>query len=255
MDDLNRVLTEAGVSKVKLAKYLGVSRQMLYNYLAEKSIDKWPKEKSTKLFTLLDIKSAKELSKIVVDGAYIVEIEKKIEESLQETQARSCALDLKGLSKKEQDLFYDIFNVLKQKVQNDKTKETVHVMRYLNNFLQSMDNTKELKFVLAYFSKSLGFTDPLEFAFNESQQFIFESIMYSGMTLYTNGGASKSRIADTHKRFVQEIEQKKEERLSRTQELNAAKIQALRELGYSQITSENAKEVLDKIAEIQSRKV
>ena len=75
------------------------------------------------------------------------------------------------------------------------------------------------------------------------------------MTLYTNGGASRSKIAETHKRFVQEIEHKKEERLSRTQELNAAKVQALKELGYTEINNENAKEVLDKIAEIQSRKV
>ena len=52
-----------------------------------------------------------------------------------------------------------------------------------------------------------------------------------------------------------EIEQKKEERLSRTQELNATKLQALRELGYTKITTDNAKEVLDKIVEIQSRKV
>jgi len=255
MNDLNRILTEAGVSKVKLAKYLGVSRQMLYNYLAEESIDKWPKEKSKKLFMLLDIQKAEELKKIKVDGTFILEIEKKIEESLQELQSKSCSLDLKGLSKKEQELFYDIFNGLKQRMQDDKTKETFYLMKYLNHFLQSIDNTKELAYVLAYFSKSLGFTDPLEFAFNENQQFIFESIMFSGMTLYTNGTASKSRIADTHKRFVQEIEQKKEERLSRTQELNAAKIQALRELGYSEINAENAKEVLDKIAEIQSRKV
>jgi len=75
------------------------------------------------------------------------------------------------------------------------------------------------------------------------------------MTLYNNGGASKSKIAETHKRFVQEIEHKKEEVLSRTQELNTAKVQALKELGYTEINNENAKEVLDKIAEIQSRKV
>lgn len=255
MNDLNIILTEAGISKVKLAKYLGVSRQMLYNYLAEDSIDNWPKEKSKKLFMLLDIKDATELSSIQVDGNYIIEIEKKIDDSLEELHTKSCALDLKGLSKKEQELFYDIFNNLKQRLQDDKSKETFYLMKYLNNFLQSLDNTKELKYVLAYFSKSLGFTDPMEFAFHEGQQFIFESIMYSGMTLYTNGNASKSRIADTHKRFVKEIEQKKEERLSRTQELNAAKIQALRELGYKEITAENAKEVLDKIAEIQSRKV
>lgn len=255
MKDLNRVLSEVGISKVKLAKYLGVSRQMLYNYLAESSVEKWPKEKSTKLFTLLGIKSAKDLKKIVVDGAFIVDVEKKIEESIEEIQNRTCSLDMKGLSKKEQELFQDIFATLKQKLTTDKSKENLYLLKYINNYLQSMDNTPELKYVLAYFSKSLGFVEPLEFAFNENQQYIFESIMYSGMSLYTSRGASRSKIAETHQRFVKEIEQKKEERLSRTQELNATKIQALRELGYTKITTDNAKEVLDKIVEIQSRKV
>ena len=90
MKDLNRVLSEVGISKVKLAKYLGVSRQMLYNYLAESSVEKWPKEKSTKLFALLGIKSAKDLKKIVVDGAFIVDVEKKIEESIEES--KKCIL-------------------------------------------------------------------------------------------------------------------------------------------------------------------
>jgi len=118
-----------------------------------------------------------------------------------------------------------------------------------------METNKELKYILAYMSKSMGFIDHTEYTFNENQQFIFEAILFSAMTLYTNGGASRSKIADTHKRFVQEIEHKKEERLSRTQELNTLKVQALKELGYTVINNENAKEVLDKIAEIQSRKV
>ena len=46
-----------------------------------------------------------------------------------------------------------------------------------------------------------------------------------------------------------------EEKLSRTQELNTVKIQALKELGYTEINEDNAKEVFEKIAEIQSRKV
>lgn len=33
MTYLNELLQEVGISKVKLAKYLGVSRQMIYNYL------------------------------------------------------------------------------------------------------------------------------------------------------------------------------------------------------------------------------
>ena len=104
-------------------------------------------------------------------------------------------------------------------------------------------------------SKSLGFTDPMEFVFNRDKQYVFESIMFSAMTLYNNGGASKTRISETHKRFVQDIEHKNEEKLSRTQELNTAKVQALKELGYTEINEDNAKEVLEKIAEIQSRKV
>ena len=49
MDKLNKILQELGLSKVKLAKYLGVSRQMVYNYLVLDSLDKWPKEKKVLL--------------------------------------------------------------------------------------------------------------------------------------------------------------------------------------------------------------
>ena len=118
-----------------------------------------------------------------------------------------------------------------------------------------METNEELKYILAFMSKSLGFADPMEFNFNKDKQFVFESIMFSAMTLYNNGGSSKVKLAESHKRFVQSIEQKKEEKLSRTQELNTVKIQALKELGYTEINEDNAKEVFEKIAEIQSRKV
>ena len=45
MEKLNEVLHELGISKVNLAKYLGVSRQMVYNYLELDDINKCPKEK------------------------------------------------------------------------------------------------------------------------------------------------------------------------------------------------------------------
>ncbi len=38
-------------------------------------------------------------------------------------------------------------------------------------------------------------------------------------------------------------------------ELNTIKVQALKELGYTVINEKNAAEVLEKMAEIQSRKV
>ena len=109
--------------------------------------------------------------------------------------------------------------------------------------------------MMGYFNKLLGFIKPDDFVFNEEEQFIFESIMHSAMVIYRNGGESKTRLAEQHKKFVEEIEHKNEEKLSRTQEINSAKIQALQELGYSEINQDNASEVLAKIAEIQSRDV
>ena len=62
MKNLNDLLQELGISKVKLAKYLGVSRQMIYNYLELESLNKWPKEKKILLFKLLDIEDGSDES-------------------------------------------------------------------------------------------------------------------------------------------------------------------------------------------------
>ena len=255
MQNLKNLFSEIGISKVRLAKYLGVSRQMLYNYLAEENLENWPKEKAMKILCLLGVKEVKDLDSIKVDGEYIIQVESRLNDSVKDSNDKIDLAELKGLSKKEQELLTNLIQLLKEKIMDDKTKEVYNSYRYLYYFLQSMDTAKELKYILAYIAKSMGFVYHKEYVFNEEKQFIFESIMFSAMTLYNGGGASKSRIAETHKRFVQEIEHKKEEVLSRTQELNTAKIQALKELGYTEINNENAKEVLDKIAEIQSRKV
>ena len=255
MKRVNELLSELGISKVRLAKYLGVSRQMLYNYLAMDSISLWPKEKAVKLLALLNIDDEEGISGINVTSDYIIEVENRLNEGVKDSSNREVLADLKSFNKKEQEILADIINLLKEKLSEDKTKDTYNTYVYLYHYLQSMETTDELKYILAYMSKSMGFTNPLEFAFDKDKQFVFESILFSAMTLYHTGGASKSKIAETHKRFVQDIELKNEEKLTRTQELNTAKIQALRELGYSEINEENAKEVLEKIAEIQSRKV
>ncbi len=255
MKELNIVLTELGISKVRLAKYLGVSRQMLYNYLAIEDINNWPKEKAAKLLSLLNIERIDELKDLKINGEYIIEVENRLNEGVKDSSNKDIIADLKGFNKKEQELLSDIINILKEKLSSDKTKDTYNTYLYLYHFLQSMETNNELKYILGYVSKSLGFTPPLDFAFNSEKQFIFESIMFSAMTLYNNGGASKTKLAATHKRFEEDIEHKNEEKLSRTQELNTAKVQALKELGYTEINEDNAKEVLEKIAEIQSRKV
>ena len=104
-------------------------------------------------------------------------------------------------------------------------------------------------------AKAAGAVKAMEFAFDEEEQFAFESIMFSAMTLYRNGGASKAKLAESHKRFENQIEHKIEEKLSRTMELNNIKVQALKELKYTELNADNAAEVLEKIAEIESRRV
>ncbi|MCI8497851.1 MAG: hypothetical protein HFG33_00415 [Bacilli bacterium] len=255
---LNEILQELGISKVNLAKYLGVSRQMIYNYLELESLNKWPKEKKILLFKLLDIEdgSDKALSKIKINSEYIMEVERRLNQSIKDTIELDSIGDLKKLKKEEQQLFSDITYIVKDKLTDDyKKDESVAALQYVYHILQSIDNVNEVKYFLAYISKLTGFTDPNEFAFHEDNQFIFEGIIHSATGLYRHGGASKSKVLEARTRFVQEIERRNEEKLSRTQQLNTVKIQALRELGYPALTDENATEVFEKMAEIESRKV
>lgn len=256
MDRLNELLQELGLTKVKLAKYLGVSRQMVYNYLVLDSLDKWPKEKKVLLLQLLDIKdgSDKSINSIVVNTQYLMEVEKRLNAAIKTNNSMESCVDFSNLTKDKRTLLNDFIFLLKEKLEDDENGGATAI-RYMFYLLQSMDNIPEIKYFLGYMAKSNGFIKPEEYAFNEERQFIFESILYTALTLYSSGGASKSRVAEHHQKFIQEIEQKKEEKLSRTQELTTVRIQALRELGYSSINNSNAAEVFEKIAEIESRKV
>ena len=78
MNKLNELLHELGISKVKLAKFLGVSRQMIYNYLELDNINKWPKDKKVLLLNLLGVKSAEEINKIKITTDYIYEVDDRL---------------------------------------------------------------------------------------------------------------------------------------------------------------------------------
>ncbi len=258
MERLNDILRELGISKVKLAKFLGVSRQMIYNYLELDDLNKWPKDKKVMLLNLLGIKTPEELSTIKINTDYIMDVEARIN-SLFENSYRAEGIDANnmynGLKKNQRDLLKGIVDILHEKLEDETDADSCNTVRYLYYFLQAIDTSKELKYFLAYVVKSMGFIKPLEFVFNEDEQFSFESIMFSGMTLYNNGGLSRTKLAESHKRFVSQIEHKKEEKLSRTLELNTIKSQALKELGYTEINEQNAADILEKMAEIQSRKI
>ena len=185
MSKISNVLSELGVSKVRLAKYLGVSRQMLYNYLATENLEDWPSEKATRLMQLLEIKSEDDLNNLVIDGDYIIKIDNKLNEGVKVALSGNSLVDLKGFNRKEVEVLTDITTLLKDRLKDDKTKDTYNTFVYLYHFLQSMETNKEFKYLLAFICKLTGFTNPREFLYNQEQQITFETIMYSGFTLYS----------------------------------------------------------------------
>lgn len=255
MERLNEILHELGISKVKLAKFLGVSRQMIYNYLELDDINKWPKDKKVLLLNLLGIKNPDEINNIKVDTDYILEVESRIETLFSNNTKKeeiSPENIYNGLNDENKQLLSNIIDLLKERIEED-TPENHSILLYLYNFIQSIDSTKEIKYLLGYVTKSTGYTKPLEFAFNEEEQFMFESIMFSAMTLYNGKNVSSTKIAEAHKRFVDKIELRREEKIGRTMALNSLKVQALKALGYTEINDDNAVEVYEKINEIESR--
>jgi len=257
VEKINLILKKANISKVNLAGYLGVSRQMVYNYLDGSDLSKLPNEKCQLLFELLDVNSVEDIMKIDVNSDYLQSVGSKIFDVKKKSPKKEQTIEVTGLKKEELNLINDIVLMLKNILLEGKNREgeSLSTVMYVHQFIQNIGTNKELKYILGYFSKNFGYTDPNKFVFDENNQFIFESIMFSAMSLYSNGGASRTKLAESHKRWEEVLAAKKEEKLSRTQELNTAKIQALRELGYDKIDERNASEVLDKIAEIMSQKI
>ena len=116
MDKLNEILQEVGISKVKLAKYLGVSRQMIYNYLEMNDISRWPKDKKMKLFNLLDIKEASEINNIKVDTEFINKVDTVLNgENSNLNSLNTETIEFKELKPREQELLNDIIFIIKER--------------------------------------------------------------------------------------------------------------------------------------------
>ena len=254
----NEVLTGLGISKVKLAKYLGVSRQMLYNYLSLESLEDWPEDKKIKIKTLLGIEEGVELSDITISTKYINEVESRLNEDIKTCKDSEIFNKIRSYNREQQELVIDLFTKLKSGLTINKDDKVVSTLEYLRDFIDLLNIYPELKYTLAYFSKFYKNRDPNEFVYDKEDQFVFESIMYYGLTMYHNKSDSKTRLSsvklkESHDRFINEINMRNREQIGRTEELNTAKIKALKELGYAEINEKNDKEVLEKIAEIERR--
>ena len=255
MQNLNELLQELGISKVRLAKYLGVSRQMVYNYLELDDLSKWPKEKKIMLYRLLDINDESEISKIKVTTDYLMSVEAKLSKNTKTKEETNHCIDTKGLSGDSQRLLMDITSLIKEKLADDNYRRVnFYTFTYLYHTLQMMDSMPEIKYIFGYMSKTGCYTNTDEYKLQEDKQFILEGIINTALNLYNNGGSSRSKLQEAHRRWVAEIEAKKEEKISRTQELSTVKIQALKELNYTKMDNSNANEVIEKILEILAKK-
>ena len=85
VEKINLILKKANISKVNLAKYLGVSRQMVYNYLDGNDLSKLPNEKCQLLFELLDVNSEEEIIKVQLTNEYLQKVGSKIFDSKKST--------------------------------------------------------------------------------------------------------------------------------------------------------------------------
>ena len=233
MKEAIRIIDESNVSKVSLAKFFGVSRQMLYNYLNLDSFEDLPQDKQTKFLAFFGVKNESDLAKIKVTDDYSETLQMRINDGITGSNNRESISDFDGLDKNEQQVLTDMFSTLKDRLVRDDTGIEYKTLLYLQMFIQNMAQLDELKYLLAYLGKSTAQIPMLEYIYDENKQYIFEGIFFSADSLFASNNVSKAKVAESHKKWERKIDQMKEEKLSRTQELTNFKQQALKELGYN----------------------
>ena len=142
----NEVLTGLGISKVKLAKYLGVSRQMLYNYLSLESLEDWPEDKKIKIKTLLGIEEGIELSDITISTKYINEVESRLNEDIKTCKDSEIFNKIRSYNREQQELVIDLFTKLKSGLTINKDDKVVNTLEYLRDFVDMLNIYPELKY-------------------------------------------------------------------------------------------------------------
>ena len=142
VEKINLILKKTNISKVNLAKYLGVSRQMVYNYLDNDNLSKMPAEKSQLLFKLLEVKSCEEIIEKELTNEYLQSVSSKVFSYKKSSLKKEEIIELSGLKKEEQEILSDIVFLLKEILNEDKTKDSYLTLKYLYHFLQSISTMK-----------------------------------------------------------------------------------------------------------------
>ena len=148
VEKVNLILKKANISKVNLSKYLGVSRQMVYNYFDGDDLSKLPNEKCQLLFNLLDVTSEKEILDINITNDYLQRVGSKIFDTRKSTPKKEESIDLAGLKKDEIMLIGEISQMLKNILIENKGREgeAYTTVEYVHHFIENLNTTKELKY-------------------------------------------------------------------------------------------------------------
>ncbi len=241
---LLKKLDELHISKVELANYLKVSRQMVYNYLSMKSFSEWPIKKRIKMLDLLEVNNFDEIEDLKIDSKLLQNITQK----LASDEEAELLEGYKVLDDTSKCMVHDVIRLC----EDETTRDYINVLLTL---IEHAMISKDYKFLILYLSKTFEKTDPREFCEEEAEQMAFEGILFSAFNLFNSSKYSKDKTARVHEQFVKELENKKHVDPELTNTINITKFLAKNELGIEKIDDTNIDLVLEKMLEIQSRKL
>ena len=120
--DKNEIEMFAKCDTVNYQNALGIA--FTKHPIALEKLEEWPSEKAKRLMQLLEVKTEEELNNLVVDGDYIIKIDNKLNEGVKVALSNNSLVDLKGFNRKEVEVLTDITTLLKDRLKDDKTKDT-----------------------------------------------------------------------------------------------------------------------------------
>lgn len=247
MSDLSLLLlalNRLNISKVDLANYLEVSRQMVYNYLSMDSFDEWPIKKRIKILELFEISVYDDLENLDINAELLQNINTK----LHINKTDDIILCYKALDERSKQMVNDIIHLCEE-------KETRHYINVLLSLVEHSMISNDYKYLITYLAKVFEKQDPTFFDVNADEQMAFEGILYSAFNLFNSNKYSKDKTTRVHEQFVKDIQNKSNLEAEKTNVINISKIMAKNELGIDKIDESNIDLVLEKILEIQGRKL
>ncbi len=247
MNELKLILIlidKLNISKVALASYLNVSRQMVYNYLSMNSIDEWPLDKKILILELFGVRNTLELEHVNVNTDLLESVQTK----LNSVDRNAIQVKYNRLDSKSKRIVDDVINLC----DDSNLQESINTLLTLLEYSLISD---DYKYLITYLAKVFKKIDARNFGSDKDRQMAFEGILFSAFNLFNSGKFSKEKTQKVHDELVREIERKSELDSQATNVINVTKIIAKKELGIDSIDETNIDQVLEKMIEIQGRKL